>query len=130
MAPSVGVVGPIASSAYDLALSYSILAGPDHLDTHSILQPFPSLTSYGQIKSLVGLKLGVYWEYFCDCDPEIIEACKKSLAKFEALGATIVEIDIPFLNEIKNSHSITITSEILSATAHFQRSKMTYPTRF
>ena len=129
LAPIVGVVGPIASTAYDLALSYTILAGPDALDPSSILQPPVTISSYPQIKNLSGLKMGVMWEWFNDASPEVIDACKKSLAKFEELGAVIVEIDIPFLNEIKNSHAVTITSEIVSATAHLERKKMSYPTR-
>ncbi|KAJ3302717.1 hypothetical protein HDV03_004602 [Kappamyces sp. JEL0829] len=129
LAPSVGVVGPIASNAYDLALAYFLTAGPDADDPVTLGQPPVSLKSFSQAKSLKGIRLGVFWPYFNDASSDIVDACKKTLGKLEGLGARIVEIELPGLNDLRNSHSITILSEMLSTTKHLERNLMTYPSR-
>ena len=45
-APTVGVVGPMAVSAHDLAISYMIAAGPNPEDPRSLLQPPPTIESF------------------------------------------------------------------------------------
>ena len=65
-APTVGVVGPLASSAHDLALSYMISAGPSSLEPTTILQPPPTIESFQMTKSLSDVRLGVFWPHFND----------------------------------------------------------------
>jgi Asp-tRNA(Asn)/Glu-tRNA(Gln) amidotransferase A subunit family amidase len=129
LAPSVGVVGPIASNAYDLALSYYFSAGPSDDLPRSIQQPPVTLESFSKIESLKGVRLGVFWPYFEDAHPDIVRACKQHLEHMKQLGAEIVEIDIPFLQQMRNSHTISITSEFFSGIKHLKRSHLSYPTR-
>ena len=51
------------------------------------------------------------------------------LDQMAALGAQIVEIEIPDLSVMRVSHAAIITSEIADATKSLDRSKMTFPTR-
>ena len=129
LAPSVGVLGPIASTAADLAFSYFVTAGPRESDSNSLLQPPVTIASFGMVQSLKGVKFGVFWPYFNDADMEIVAKCKESLTRFERLGAEIVEIVLPGLSAQKASHAVSITSEMALGTAHLNRKLMSYPTR-
>jgi Asp-tRNA(Asn)/Glu-tRNA(Gln) amidotransferase A subunit family amidase len=66
LAPTVGVVGPIAINAHDLALSYMVVAGKVESDPKTFLQPPPTISTFGNVDSLSDLRLGVYWPYFND----------------------------------------------------------------
>jgi Asp-tRNA(Asn)/Glu-tRNA(Gln) amidotransferase A subunit family amidase len=129
LAPCCGVVGPIASSAYDLAISYYLTAGPDVKEPVSLQQPPVIISSFSKVDSLKGIKLGVFWPYFEDAHPDIVAACKASLEKMKQLGAQVIDIEIPHLLEMRNSHTISITSEFASGTRLFPRHKMSHPTR-
>jgi Asp-tRNA(Asn)/Glu-tRNA(Gln) amidotransferase A subunit family amidase len=129
LAPSVGVLGPLSSTAADLAFSYYITAGPRQSDSRSLQQPPVTIASFDKVKSLEGIKFGVFWPYFNDADKDIVAKCKESLARFESLGAEIVEIKLPGLSALKASHAVSITAEMAAGTAHLNRKLMSYPTR-
>lgn len=119
----------MASNVYDLALSYYLIAGPDSNDSNSLQQPLPTIQSFIQVESLKGVKLGVFWPYFNDANPEIVQACKSSLEKFSNLGAEIIDIEIPELFQIRSSHLVSICSEMSSRVGFLPRHKMSYPSR-
>ncbi|KAI8899049.1 Asp-tRNAAsn/Glu-tRNAGln amidotransferase A subunit and related amidase [Globomyces pollinis-pini] len=129
LAPSVGVVGPIASNAYDLALAYYLTAGPNPEDPSSLMQPPVTIESFQKIQSLQGLKIGVHWAYFRDANEEVVKQCEESLKKFEKLGAKIVPIELLNLQHIRNSHTISICAEFVSKLNGYPRHLFTYPTR-
>jgi Asp-tRNA(Asn)/Glu-tRNA(Gln) amidotransferase A subunit family amidase len=129
LAPSVGVIGPIASNAYDLALTYYFTAGPSEDVPRSIQQPPVTLESFSKVQSLKGVRLGVFWPYFEDAHPDIVKACKQHLEHMKQLGAEIIEIEIPHLKQMRNSHTISITSEFYSGIKHLSRSQLSHPTR-
>ena len=127
LAPTVGVYGPMTSSARDLALTYLAIAGPDPKDTQTLLQPTPSVEDFNKVDSLKDVKIGVYWDYFNDADPEIVEKCKECLEKLKGLGATIIPITISNLLDIRSGHQITILSELGSVTRQLEIKKASYP---
>jgi Asp-tRNA(Asn)/Glu-tRNA(Gln) amidotransferase A subunit family amidase len=126
---TTGVVGPISSSAYDLALSYILAAGPLESDPNSILQPPVSIENFNNIKSLKGVRLGVFWEYFNDGPREVVATCKAHLDQMVKLGAEIVEIIIPNLSELHDAHSTTIISEMSNCVKDLPRRNMSHPSR-
>ncbi|KAJ3315165.1 hypothetical protein HDV04_004306 [Boothiomyces sp. JEL0838] len=129
LAPSVGVVGPLASNAHDLALAYYLTAGPNKMENNTLLQPLKSIASFGNVANLNGVKIGVYYPYFDDADPEIVQQCKKALEDYVELGAKLVPITIPNLQNLRNAHSISIASEFSSKTSFENRPKFGYSTR-
>ena len=107
IAYSVGVVGPLGASIFDLALTMNII---DSDESRIDLEDFGK-------EDLNGIKIGIYTEYFEHADNEIVAQCKKAVQERVALGAEVHEIVIPDLEEMKVSHGITATSEFGSSLA-------------
>jgi len=108
---SIAHLGPIAASVHDTALVYSIIAGPDPKDRYTLLQPPVTLSGWNT-PHLKNLRCGVYPAWNEHADPEIVTCFKGMLAALEKRGATLSEIEIPELDEIRISHAITILSEM------------------
>ena len=111
---SVAHIGPLAATARDAALAYSLIAGPDPADPNSLNQPPLSLERFEDF-DLWGLRIGVYWPWFNHASPQVIAACQNLLEGFKSMGARIVEIEIPDLEAIRVGHVITIVSEMLTS---------------
>lgn len=111
---SVGYVGPIAGTARDALLAYAAMAGPDADDPHSCHAP-PVTFDGLERDDLQGIRLGVYRPWFRHATPEVVAACEAQLARFEARGATVVEVEIPELEVARVAHLVTITGEALAA---------------
>ncbi|CAO3683190.1 unnamed protein product [Umbelopsis vinacea] len=113
LAPTVGISGPLAASADDMTLAYAIVAGRDLKDTGTLMQPPVSLDSYMETKSLAGIKIGIFpqWNDFV-MDPIITERIEVFKKYFASLGATFEDIRIPELEDARNAHAITISTEI------------------
>ena len=87
--------GIFAHSAEDAALLLQSMSGYDPLDSTSIDQPAPDLTSNLK-NSIAGLRIGVVKEFFNDdLDSEIADSVKIALAELEKLGAVLVDIHLP-----------------------------------
>ncbi len=111
---SVAHVGPIATSVYDTALAYALMAGPDPLDPMSLEQPAVELNQIDD-DNLEGLRIGMYREWFQHADAASVKACEEALEHLKDKGAEIVNIEIPHLEAIRVAHSVTIASEMRSA---------------
>uniref|UniRef100_A0A7M4E769 Fatty acid amide hydrolase-like n=2 Tax=Crocodylus porosus TaxID=8502 RepID=A0A7M4E769_CROPO len=104
-------LGPICASVTDAAIAYSILAAPDPLYPYGLHQPKPSLSDV-LAPDLKGLKLGVDWTFFKACNAEILAVCQKAVEHLQALGATVVEVSLPEMEEVRVAHLICILSEM------------------
>lgn len=124
LAWSVAHLGPIAASVADLALAYSLIAGPDPLDPNSLVQPPPDLAGWNQ-PGLTGLRLGVYPAWFQHAAPGVLQPCNAMLDILKSAGAQIVEIEIPELDEMRVAHIISILSEMaVNMKNHRQQRKL------
>ncbi|KAM7180085.1 uncharacterized protein RBU57_014018 isoform 1-T1 [Macrochelys suwanniensis] len=104
-------LGPICTSVTDAAIAYSILAEPDPLYPYGLKQPKPSLSEV-LTPDLKGLKLGVNWTFFKACDAEILAVCQKAVEHLQALGASVVDVPLPEMEEVRVAHLICILSEM------------------
>ncbi|KGL76625.1 Fatty acid amide hydrolase, partial [Tinamus guttatus] len=104
-------VGPICTSVADAAIVYSVLAEPDPLCPYGLKQPKATLTNMCA-PDLKGLKLGVDWTFFKACDPEILSICEKAVEYLQSLGASVVEVFLPEMEEVRVAHGICILSEM------------------
>lgn len=111
---SMGHLGPIAGTALDAALGYSVLAGPDSKDPNSLFQPPITLEKLVDA-DLSDLVMGIYWPWFRHASPAIVEACEKMVNALQGLGAKVQEIEIPGLEAARVAHIITITAEMTTA---------------
>lgn len=96
--PSIGAYGPIAATADDMTLTYSIIAGPDPNDPNTLSQPGVDLKDYDRFNDLSDLTIAVVpdWNRFIT-EPAILERIDKVKGHLKQLGANIVEVDIPDL---------------------------------
>jgi aspartyl-tRNA(Asn)/glutamyl-tRNA(Gln) amidotransferase subunit A len=94
-ASSLDQGGPIARSAEDAALMLQCMAGFDPLDSTSMNAPTPDLATLLGTE-VRGLKLGLPKEFFDESvDGQVLEKVRDSLAVFERLGATLVDVSLP-----------------------------------
>ncbi len=99
---SMDCVGPLARMVKDCAIMLKIIAGPDALDQtadHSAVPDFPR----GLPIDLKGVRAGVCRRLFFEgIDPEVERCIEDALDTLKALGALVVETDVP---------SVGLTSE-------------------
>jgi Asp-tRNA(Asn)/Glu-tRNA(Gln) amidotransferase A subunit family amidase len=108
---SVAHLGPIAATAHDAAIGYSILAGSDPNDSHTIFQPEVSFAGYERL-DLSDLTVGIYWPWFRHATSEVVSACEEMIKGFQKLGIKTSEVEIPGLEAARVAHVISITSEM------------------
>ncbi|QEU96692.1 amidase [Streptomyces kanamyceticus] len=98
---SLDHVGPLTRTVEDAALVMSVLAGHDPRDPASLSVP---ATDYRPAPggNLRGLRVGVPRNYYFDhVDPEVEAAVRTALTHLEALGATLVEVEIPMARYVQ-----------------------------
>ena len=113
---SVAHLGPIANSVEDIALLYSIMAGPDPEEPLTQGRGEP-LAAEWRLPRLDGLRIGVDRAWSGHADLEIVAAHDRMLVLFESLGALIVPIAIPELDEMRIAHAVTILAEMAASMA-------------
>lgn len=94
-ASSLDQGGPMAQSAEDAALLLNVMAGFDAHDSTSVDQPVPDYTA--SINNAIrGLKIGLPKEYFGDgLDDGVATVIETAIKQYQALGAEVVEINLP-----------------------------------
>ncbi len=94
-ASSLDQAGPMARSAEDAALLLQAMAGHDPRDSTSSTTPVPDYSA-GLGRDISGLRIGLPREYFQqDLDPAIANIIQQALAELQALGAVLVDINLP-----------------------------------
>ncbi|HSA99191.1 MAG TPA: amidase family protein, partial [Anaerolineales bacterium] len=94
---SFDTIGPMAHSAYDVALVLETIAGHDPKDSTSRIE---SIHPYSEIlkktENLRGLRIGIPKEYFVEgLDSEMDASLRAAIRQIESLGAEVVEISLP-----------------------------------
>src|SRR5512138_2903835 len=94
---SFDTIGPMAHSAYDVALVLEAIAGHDPKDSTSRVE---SVQPYSEIlkksENLRGLRIGIPKEYFVEgLDPEIDASIHAAIRQLESLGAEAMEVSLP-----------------------------------
>ena len=106
---TLGTIGPLCSSILDAAITMDIFSKETDGAKKLI-----SLKGLGEMR-LEGLKVGIYWKYFEDADREVVRKCRAALSHLKSLGAEVVDIKIPELEESRIAHAITIISEFANS---------------
>lgn len=101
LAWSLDHVGPITRTVEDAALVLAALVGHDPRDPASIVAP-PVDYRPGPGMDLTGLRVGVPGNYYFDrVDPEVEAAVRIAIRRLEALGARLVEVEIPMTRYVQ-----------------------------
>ena len=115
---SVAHLGPIGANVADVAAAYSLMAGPDDGDPHTLGQPAVTLEGWDDT-DLSGVRIGVFEPWNRHATEAVVAAADRAVAILEAAGAEIVPIVIPGLDAIRIAHAVTILSETAAALSRF-----------
>jgi aspartyl-tRNA(Asn)/glutamyl-tRNA(Gln) amidotransferase subunit A len=110
---SLDHIGPMARSAVDCAAVLEVIAGPHASDPDCVDAPFTAPALDGD---LTGLRIGVAREgHFPEgSDPALDGVFDAAVAQLEALGASTVEIELPYYAEMMTADMITLACEALA----------------
>jgi aspartyl-tRNA(Asn)/glutamyl-tRNA(Gln) amidotransferase subunit A len=117
-ASSLDQVGPFAKTVRDAAILMRSLAGADPADSTCSTRPVPDYEAAlsGEVK---GLTIGVPSEYFVEgMQPEVEEAVRAALRRYESMGAAIVEVSLPHTDYAIAAYYLIATAE---ASANLER---------
>ena len=125
--------GPIAASSQDTALVNSLIGrnapGSFYTDLYDggvRGPPEPHLQGFSDIQDLSDVRIGIFPEWFADSEPLIRQRCQEAVDYLVQRGATVVEIQIPHLQQMSLAHSMKISSEFaMGWDSHFYN----YPDR-
>ncbi len=118
---TVGHVGPIASSAWELAhFLDAVSSTPDRLDPSTLWARKPGPGGFGARlgAGVKGLRIGVPEAEWSSATREVAEACKQALSALEREGAELLTVNMPLANVAAPIGYLTIGSEILAAHWH------------
>lgn len=116
LAYSLDRIGPMARSAADCALLLSVLAGHDSSDTSAIDVPVDDYCG-ALTGDLSGVKIGIdrLNRFSAEReDPAMAAAFDAAVRALQARGAEIIEITLPFYEEMSVATWITMLSEAAS----------------
>lgn len=118
-ASSLDQIGPVANDVRDTALLLQSIAGYDKRDSTSINRPLPNYLDAltGDVK---GLRVGVPKEFFAQgVENYVIDSVRAAIAKYEELGAEIVEVSMPTTEYSLATYYILAPSEASSNLARY-----------
>lgn len=122
---SMDHVGPLARSTQDAAILLNAIKGHDPNDSYSAKADLPSDTDLGP-SSLKGIRIGIIRRYFFECETEIKSAIEAAIDTMSDTGATIVEVDLPDLEQAFEA----IIETFLEASAHYEKEIEEQPENF
>ena len=117
-ASSLDQVGPFTHTVADSALMMEVIGGHDPLDSTSLPQPMPSLTSVlGQ--GVKGMRIGRLADMPDGCEPEVLARMDAAYVALQAAGATIVDISLPSLSYCLTAYYLVAPAEASSNLARY-----------
>jgi Asp-tRNA(Asn)/Glu-tRNA(Gln) amidotransferase A subunit family amidase len=128
LAPTVGVLGPMAASIDDLALAYRIMATPAPASEDPISSQFP----YPQPPALDAKrtkKIGIARDWIDRAEAPVRAALDRALDYYREQGYTVIDITIPYLPEGQRAHALTIMAEIASGIDASKVRQLTAPNK-
>jgi len=109
LADSLDHVGPITRTVADAATMLGVIAGYDARDPTTLDAPVPDYLS-GLGQSIAGLSIGIDEDFiFATAAPEVAAMMQETIAVFAGLGARLVPVKFPSVDEV-GGHWVTICS--------------------
>lgn len=123
---SLDQVGPFTRSVEDAALMMNVLAGRDPLDCTS--QPCSADFTANLAEGVRGMRIGVVPEFMeaKGLTDEVRQKVADAIKQVEALGAQLVEIDLPHARAAMSAYYVLGPSEAFSNLARFDSVRYGY----
>lgn len=123
---SLDQVGPFARSVEDAALMMNVLAGRDPLDCTS--QPCSADFTARLAEGVKGMRVGIVPEFMeaKGLTDEVREKVQDAIAQVEALGAQLVEVDLPHARAAMSAYYVLGPCEAFSNLARFDSVRYGY----
>ena len=93
-ASSLDQIGPLSHTVADAAALLEVIGGHDPMDSTSIPQPFPDVSSMLE-RGVDGLRIGRITDLPAGADPDVIARLDEAFTVLEKAGARIVEATVP-----------------------------------
>lgn len=107
--------GPLADTVRDAALTLDAIAGHDPEDIHSSPEPVAAYDP-GESPSIAGLRAGLPDNFFLErADAEVVQAVHSMAALAESLGAHIVRVRVPDMDEVNAIARVILLCEASAA---------------
>jgi aspartyl-tRNA(Asn)/glutamyl-tRNA(Gln) amidotransferase subunit A len=118
---SLDQIGPFARSVTDAALLLDVISGHDRRDSTSANRPATKLqAALVQDIKQKPLKIGLVKEFFGDgMDAGTKAALSEALGVYRGLGATIVDVSLPYLKYSISAYYLIATAEASANLARF-----------
>jgi aspartyl-tRNA(Asn)/glutamyl-tRNA(Gln) amidotransferase subunit A len=111
---SLDHVGPMTRTVKDAAIMLEVLKGHDPKDSSTVSRN-NSIVFNQQLKDLKGVKLGFYEPYmFSGVDDGVKVVIEQAFRQLEALGAEIVPIDLPGIEQALDALKAIAQSEVVT----------------
>lgn len=116
LAPTLDHLGPMTRSAQDAAIMLAAIAGHDPADPTSLMAPVPDYCAH-LTRPISGLRIGVDERHVSEnVDPQVSAAFSAALDVLVQLGARIVAVTVPSIDDILAGWSLLCSAE--AALAH------------
>jgi len=116
---SLDQVGPMGRTVTDCAMLFDAIAGRDPYDATSTHFPYKPIAP-GLKNDVKGLKIGLPREFFGDgIDPAVRESIMDAAKTYEKMGATVIEVDLPYADYCLATYYIISSAEASSNLARF-----------
>jgi len=107
-------VGPIAKTVEDVAILYEVIAGYDPRDPNSVAQNVANVAQNTILRCAFAVG-----DYIEESEPGILAAAREAANVFRALGAEVVEVEIPRLREAAQANGAIVVAD--AAAFHRER---------
>lgn len=128
LAPTVGVLGPMAASIDDLALAYRVMAKPAPASQDPISAQFPVPTPPPADRQR-SKTIGVFRDWIDRAEAPVRAVFDTALEYYRKAGYTVIDITIPYVPEGQRAHVLTIMAEIASGLKPSQIRQLTAPNK-
>jgi amidase len=104
-------IGPLARSVADAAAVLDAIAGADPDDPTALSEPSPGCVA-GLGRGARGVRIGVDFAYATDgVQPEVAEAFHRDVQRLEKVGANIVRVRVPPVDEVLAAWPVLCAAE-------------------
>jgi len=117
-ASSLDQIGPFTHTVEDAALVMESIAGHDPMDSTSLPQPAPSLTSVLD-QGVQGMRIGRVVDMPEGSEPDVLARLDAAFAALEQRGATIVDVTLPSLQFGLTAYYLVAPAEASSNLARY-----------